>query len=248
MGRTTEFVSTQLTVGADARSLAGVIPGTCAARDWDILRWIGRMGAVTLDQLRFRFGVGRTVAYRRSAVLVEAGLVERVPCVPGQARLLRATQRGLRMAGLSGRVAPAPPDLNGHHLACGWVAIALEHEHGVEAVMSERDLRMVEGLSVGGSAVLGSASIRRGAAATSSGPRGPRKRRRVAGGRGGAHPQGAAKASGDRPRLAEGALGRRREVLRGGGSDGEGALSGDRQGSRRGASGGCERRTLGEFE
>lgn len=50
------------------------------------------------------------------------------------------------MAGLSGRVAPAPPDLNGHHLACGWVAIALEHEHGVEAVMSERDLRMVEGL------------------------------------------------------------------------------------------------------
>lgn len=40
----------------------------------------------------------------------------------------------------------ASPELNGQHLACGWVAIALEQEHGRDAVMSERDLRMAEEL------------------------------------------------------------------------------------------------------
>jgi hypothetical protein len=104
------------------------------------------MGAVAVDHLRARFGLGRTVAYRRTAALVQAGLIERVPCLPGQVRLLRATQRGLTMAGLSGRVTVVSPALHGHHVACGWVAIALEREHGREAVLSERDVRMAEGL------------------------------------------------------------------------------------------------------
>ena len=104
------------------------------------------MGAVSVNHLRARFGLGRTVAYRRTAVLVGAGLLERVPCLPGQARLLRATQRGLRMAALSGRVTVVSPALNGHHVARGWVAIGLERQHGPTAVLSERDVRMAEGM------------------------------------------------------------------------------------------------------
>jgi hypothetical protein len=144
---TSQREGTQLTVAADPAVLAGVKPGTAAHRDWQILRWIGRMGAVSVDHLRARFALGRTVAYRRSAVLIEAGLIERVPCLPGQSRLLRATQQGLRMAGLSGRVAVASPALNAHHVACAWIAMWLERQHGQDAVLSERDVWMAEGIA-----------------------------------------------------------------------------------------------------
>ncbi len=136
----------QLTVETDPMLLAGVRPRSAAARDWQIVRWIGRIGVVTIEQLQARFGLGRTVAYRRVAACVEAGLLERQETLRGIPALIRATRRGLRYAGLRLSVAQAPLELVGHWIACGQVAVALEREFGSETVRSEREVRALERL------------------------------------------------------------------------------------------------------
>lgn len=131
----------QLTVEIPPHELIGA---QTPVRDWEIIRWVGRLGAVTLDQLRIRFGLGRTAAYRRVAACVEGKLLERVNLLRGQPALVRATRRGLRLTGLPLGVAQAPPELVGHWVASGWVALALEREFGVDAVRSEREIRVAE--------------------------------------------------------------------------------------------------------
>lgn len=131
----------QLTVDSDPRVVIGI---GRPARDWEIVRWVGRLGAVTLSQLRLRFGLGRTVGYRRVAACVDGGLLERVDLLRWQPSLIRATRRGLRLTGLPFSVAQVPPELVGHWTACGWVALALEREFGSEALRSEREIRVAE--------------------------------------------------------------------------------------------------------
>lgn len=131
----------QLTVDSDPRVVIGI---GRPARDWEIVRWVGRLGAVTLSQLRLRFGLGRTVGYRRVAACVEGGVLERVDLLRWQPSLIRATRRGLRLTGLPFGVAQAPPELVGHWTACAWVALALEREFGSEALRSEREIRVAE--------------------------------------------------------------------------------------------------------
>jgi excisionase family DNA binding protein len=46
-------------------------------RDRSVVRWVGVIGAVSVREIMARFGVGRTVAYRRLAALVEHGLLSR---------------------------------------------------------------------------------------------------------------------------------------------------------------------------
>ncbi|MEK6326630.1 MAG: hypothetical protein AABM66_03765 [Actinomycetota bacterium] len=148
---------TRLRIERDARMLGGIAPRTSAARDWQIVRWVARMGAVTLAHLRARFDLGRTVAYRRVAACVAAGLLERVETLRGQPALVRATKRGLRFTGVQLRVAQVRPELVGHWIACGDVALLLETECGQGAVLSEREIRALErdqGRSVA-SAVMG---------------------------------------------------------------------------------------------
>jgi len=134
----------QLTVDADPRILAGVRPRSAAARDWEIVRWVGRIGAVTIEQIQARFGLGRTVAYRRVAACVDAGLLERVETLRGVSALIRASRRGLRYTGVRLPVAQAPLELVGHWIACGAVAVALECEFGADALRSEREVRVLE--------------------------------------------------------------------------------------------------------
>lgn len=102
------------------------------------------MGAVTLAHLRARFDLGRTVAYRRIAACRAAGLLERVETLRGQPALIRATRRGLRFTGVQLRVAQVRPELVGHWIACGDVALSLETEFGPGAVVSEREIRALE--------------------------------------------------------------------------------------------------------
>jgi hypothetical protein len=135
---------TQLTIERAARTLGGMAPRTSAARDWQIVRWVARMGAVTLAHLRARFEMGRTVAYRRVAACMAAGLLERVETLRGQPALIRATRRGLRFTGVRLRVAQVRPELVGHWIACGDVALLLEVEFGPGAVLSEREIRALE--------------------------------------------------------------------------------------------------------
>lgn len=47
------------------------------ARDREIVKWIGRHGAVRTEHVMMRFSIGRTAAYRRLHELVDYGLVRR---------------------------------------------------------------------------------------------------------------------------------------------------------------------------
>jgi len=118
--------------------------GSFAARDWEIVTWVARIGAVTIEQIRTRFQLGRTVGYRRVAACAEAGLLERVDLLRGQPALIRATRRGLRFSGTGLGVAQAPPELVGHWITCADVALLLEAEFGWGAIRSEREIRALE--------------------------------------------------------------------------------------------------------
>ena len=134
----------QLEVEIDPLAVSGIRPGSAAERDWQIVRWAARFGIVTVEQLQERFGLGRTVAYRRVAACAEAGLLERLETLRGVPALIRATRRGLRYTATRLPVAQAPPDQVGHWLACGAVALVLEREFGAGAVRSEREIRALE--------------------------------------------------------------------------------------------------------
>jgi hypothetical protein len=102
------------------------------------------MGAVTIEHVQSRFALGRTAAYRRVAACIEVGLLDRVAPLRSQPSLIRATRRGLRYAGVRFGVAGVPPELVAHHIACASVALLLEREFGAKALVSERELRVIE--------------------------------------------------------------------------------------------------------
>lgn len=132
-----------LAAGCDSREPGALPLWGPAARDREIVRWIGRLGAVSIDQVRERFGLRRTVAYRRIAACVEGGLLDRCQLLQGEPSLLRASARGLRYGGLSLPVARVNPELSRHWLACGWVAVRAGGEAG-EEIVSEREIRQLE--------------------------------------------------------------------------------------------------------
>jgi hypothetical protein len=126
--------------GADGGALAVI-----TARDLEVLDWLARVGAAEPGQVMARFGMGRTVAYRRLAVLCGASLVARTRLLHGRPGLLVATTVGLRAAGLSAlgpaRVSPASV---AHWVASTHVALALEAAHGRGRVATVRELRLAE--------------------------------------------------------------------------------------------------------
>ena len=83
-------------------------------RDREIVRWIGRHGAVQAQHVMTRFSIGRTAAYRRLHELVEFGLIRRHRLLYNDGGLLTATADGLRWADLrpadasAGQPRPAP--------------------------------------------------------------------------------------------------------------------------------------------
>lgn len=134
----------QLSLTQGSLEPSAIKPGSSAARDLEIVTWVARMGAVTIEQVRTRFVLGRTVAYRRVAACAEAGLLERVDLLRGQPALIRASRRGLRFSGTGLGTAQAPPELVGHWIACADVALLLEAEFGRDGIRSEREIRAIE--------------------------------------------------------------------------------------------------------
>ena len=57
------------------RASATTNPGVLVPRDREIEGWIDRVGAAGVEQVRQRFGLGRTQAYKRLRVLVALGLL-----------------------------------------------------------------------------------------------------------------------------------------------------------------------------
>ncbi len=140
---TTNASQLQLSKSINA-SVVGIAPSSAAERDWQIVRWVGRMGAATIAQIATRFGLGRTAAYRRVAKASAEGLVERIETLRGQPALIRATRRGLRFGAVALQPAQIRPELVGHWIACTEVALLLEREFGVGMVRSEREIRQLE--------------------------------------------------------------------------------------------------------
>src|SRR4051794_9225027 len=91
-----------------------------------------------------RFGVGRTVGYRRLSALVDAGLLARARLVYGQPALYVATSDGVAFAGL-GELDPARVNeaTVRHWALCARLAVVLEQRERCE-VWGEPRLRAAE--------------------------------------------------------------------------------------------------------
>ena len=118
--------------------------GSARNRDSELVRFIGRHGAVAIEHVMASMGVGRTAAYRRVGVCVEAGLLERLDLIRGEPSLLRATKDGLRYAGLGLPLAVVSPGSLEHHLRCASTALWLGERHGHDRILTERELVLAE--------------------------------------------------------------------------------------------------------
>lgn len=122
-------------------------PSVAAVRDRELVTFVARLGVVAIGHVMAAMGVGRTAAYRRVAVLTDAGLLERRSLLRGCPALIRATREGLRYAGLGALpVAAVRPGGADHWLRCADVALRLEKEFGAERgrVLAERELMLWE--------------------------------------------------------------------------------------------------------
>lgn len=112
-------------------------------RDRELVRLIGRHGAMTVAQLMRVMEVGRTATYRRFQRCEAAGLVERLR-IPGVGSVLHATRDGIRYAGLGLPVAAISPGAVDHMLRCTTVAISAGRRYGHERILTEREIAFAE--------------------------------------------------------------------------------------------------------
>ena len=113
-------------------------------RDFEVVLWLARIGVCEIRHIQERFNVGRTVAYRLVARLIDAQLVERITLFRGEAALLRATKGGIRFSGLGLQQARLHPGEWRHWLVCADVALWIERNWGPDALMTDRELRWTE--------------------------------------------------------------------------------------------------------
>ncbi len=110
-------------------------------RDSDILRWLGRHGLVTAEQIQRRFFAGERAAYRRIHTLGEMGLIRRDPTYYRQPYVLRLTMAGARVANAG--VGPAELVLAAvrHSLALVELTERLVAQHPGATLITEREFR-----------------------------------------------------------------------------------------------------------
>ena len=130
------------TSATPATGLKRSSPSAC--RDRELLRFVGRHGAVSIEHVMAALDVGSTMAYRRVAACVERGLIVRVAPLRDEPSLLLATRDGLRYVGLGLPVAVVSAGSVVHWLRCASVALGLGERHGHERVLTERELRAAE--------------------------------------------------------------------------------------------------------
>jgi hypothetical protein len=114
-------------------------------RDQEIVKWVGRHGAVQAQHVMTRFSIGQTVAYRRMHELVKYGLTRRHRLLYNDAGLLTATPDGLRWADLE-RLTPARISLVllPQTIALAALAALLESDLTNEMLLSDREHRAAE--------------------------------------------------------------------------------------------------------
>jgi hypothetical protein len=114
-------------------------------RDRSVVAWIAVIGAVGAQDVMAKFGVGRTVGYRRLRALVDHGLLTRARLVYGQPALYVATREGLGWAGMP-QLDPARVGVatTRHWALCARLAVILERANGGVDVWGEPRLRAAE--------------------------------------------------------------------------------------------------------
>lgn len=114
------------------------------SRDRELVRLIGRHGAMTIDQVQEAMDCGRTVTYGRVARCVEGELIERTS-IPGvSAAVLHCTRAGLRYVGLGLPVASVSVASIVHQLRCAQVGIQIEKKLGPNRLLTEREIVLEE--------------------------------------------------------------------------------------------------------
>lgn len=74
------------------------VHGLIVARDLEVVGWLDRLVGASVDQIRARFGLGRTQAYRRLQVLQDFGLIRRRRLAATCPPLYTIPHRSLRVA------------------------------------------------------------------------------------------------------------------------------------------------------
>lgn len=114
-------------------------------RDLALVRWIGRFRFAEARQVATRFCMDERNAYRRLRGLVAAGLLEHRRIFYAEPGAYFATKAGLSAADV---VLP-PPRIDirtyEHDRRAAELAVSLEREFGERAIVTERELRSVDG-------------------------------------------------------------------------------------------------------
>lgn len=105
--------------------------GVLTARDLEISDWLGRLPGASVEQIRRRFGLGRTQGYRRLQVLGSFGLVRRLHLLAGRPALYTVNGRSLRPASYE------------RALALAELIVARESENA--AIATDQELRRERG-------------------------------------------------------------------------------------------------------
>jgi hypothetical protein len=119
-------------------------PALQGCRDRELVGFVGRHGVVAIGHVMVALGVGQASAYRRVAACIERGLLERLDLLRREPSLLRATRAGLSYAGLGLPVPVVSPGAADHWLRCATTAQLLGEEFGLERILTERELRLLE--------------------------------------------------------------------------------------------------------
>lgn len=121
-------------------------PLRAQSRDRELVRLVGRHGAMTIEQVMRAMRCGRSVSYQRVARCVEGGLIERLT-IPGvSSAVLIATRAGLSYAGLGLPVAKVSPANVTHMLRCTTLAIRIELTRAGRRVFTEREIVLEESI------------------------------------------------------------------------------------------------------
>lgn len=116
-------------------------------RDAKVIQWVNGFGFATAEQIQKFMNTGSSVAYNRMKKLVDGGYLERERILHGQARIHRATKKGILAS--ADALAPIPFINLGtfrHDSMLVDLALSLERETG-GTFIPDRRIRHNEGLS-----------------------------------------------------------------------------------------------------
>lgn len=115
------------------------------ARDVEIVRFVGLQVAVEARQIAVWQQMDKAHVFRRCKRLVKLGLLRQARVVHGRPGLYLATKAGLEFAELSLPVAKLNLWSYAHAVELIWLYIDLEREFGPGRVLTERQIRTLEG-------------------------------------------------------------------------------------------------------